>query len=262
MDTQKLLSYLRQCIQQYDMIQEGDRIAVGLSGGKDSFTLLYGLKQLQQFYPKHFELTAIYVNLGIPEASTSKTLAKDANENKKNDMNISSSPKIKSVLSGYCEELEVPFYAVDTDIYQITFLERREKNPCSLCAKMRKGALNQKALSLSCNKIAYAHHKDDFMETSLMSLFFEGHYYCFPPVTHLARTGLAVIRPMLFIDEKEITGFARRNHFPVISNPCPADGVTKRQEIKEFIEQCATQFPNIRKNLNAAILDYFEQNES
>ncbi len=251
MDNQKLLSYLRQCIQRYNMIEDGDHIAVGLSGGKDSMTMLYGLKQLQRFYPKHFDLSAIYVNLGIPA------------ENPQNhDYSLTSEALSgsKTVLSNYCKKLEVPFFVVDTDIYQITFEERREKNPCSLCAKMRKGALNDKALELHCNKIAYAHHRDDFIETSLMSLLFEGHYYCFSPVTHLDRTGLTVIRPMLFIDEKEISGFVKRNRIPVAKNPCPADGATKRQEIKEFIEKSATQFPDIRKNLNAALLHYFEQN--
>lgn len=242
MDTQKLLSYLRQCIKQYDMIQTNDRIAVGLSGGKDSMTLLYGLKRLQQFYPEHFDLIAIYVDLGIP-ASKDAILP-------------------ETVLNEYCRRLNVPFYTIHTDIYPITFEERKEKNPCSLCAKMRKGALNGKALELNCNKIAYAHHKDDFIETSLMSLLFEGHYYCFPPVTHLDRTGLTVIRPMLFIDEKEIAGFTKRNKIPVISNPCPADGITKRQEVKEFIQNSSIQFPDIRKNLNAALLDYFASSKN
>ena len=239
MDTQKLLSYLRQCIQQYNMIENGDRIAVGLSGGKDSLTLLYGMKHLQRFYPKPFDLVAIYVDLGIPTPNNTVVSEK--------------------TLSDYCTELNVPFYSVHTDIYQITFEERKEKNPCSLCAKMRIGALNDKALQLNCNKIAYAHHKDDFIETSLMSLLFEGHYYCFPPVTHLDRTGLTVIRPMFYIDEKEVTGFAKRHKLPVITNPCPADGITKRQEVKEFIEKSTTQFPDIRKNLNAALLDYFKK---
>lgn len=239
MDTQKLLSYLRQCIQQYNMIENGDRIAVGLSGGKDSLTLLYGMKQLQRFYPNPFDLIAIYVDLGIPVSNNAVVSEK--------------------ILSEYCTELDVPFYTVHTDIYQITFEERKEKNPCSLCAKMRKGALNDKALELNCNKIAYAHHKDDFIETSLMSLLFEGHYYCFPPVTHLDRTGLTVIRPMLYMDEKEVTGFTKRHKLPVITNPCPADGVTKRQEVKEFIEKSTAQFPDIRKNLYAALLNYFKE---
>lgn len=249
MDTQKLLSYLRQCIQNYHMIENGDHIAVGLSGGKDSMTLLYGLKQLQHFYPEHFELTAIYVNLGIPQ-----NMILDSSSSHSESL-----PVNQRILSDYCEGLKIPFYTVDTDIYQIIFEERKEKNPCSLCSKMRKGALNNQALKLGCNKIAYAHHKDDFIETSLMSLLFEGRYDCFPPVTHLDRTGLTVIRPMLYIMEKEISGFVKRCQIPVMKNPCPADGFTKRQEIKEFIEKSSEQFPDIRKNLNAAVLDYFKK---
>lgn len=236
MDTQKLLSYLRQCIKKYDMIQQGDYIAIGLSGGKDSMTLLYGLKRLQYFYPEHFDLTAIYVNLGIYDAT--ETI---------------------NTMSFFCKELDVPFYHVDTDIYRIVFKERKEKNPCSLCAKMRKGALNEMALSLGCNKVAYAHHKDDFIETSMMSLLFEGHYYCFPPVTHLDKTGLTVIRPMMYIEEKEVSRFVYKKQFPVTNNPCPADGYTKRQEIKEFIEENHIKFPDMKKNLNAALLAYFDK---
>lgn len=236
MNLQRLVSYLRQCIQKYNMIEENDKIAVGLSGGKDSLTLLCGMKKLQSFYPKHFELAAIYVDLGI----TDSTAALESMEK-------------------YCKQLDVPFYPVSTSIYEIVFKDRKEKNPCSLCAKLRKGALNQQALALSCNKIAYAHHKDDFIETSVMSLFLEGHYYCFPPVTHLERTDLTVIRPMLFIDEQEIQGFARRNKLPVIKNACPADGYTNRQKVKEYIKNGATDFPDIRKNLNAALLNYFDK---
>lgn len=235
MDTQKLLSYLRQCIKKYNMIQQGDKIAVGLSGGKDSMTLLQGLKKLQSFYPEHFDLIAIYVNLKVNDSMDAV-----------------------NTMTKFCEELEVPFYHVDTDIYQIIFKERQEKNPCSLCAKMRKGALNNMALSLACNKIAYAHHKDDFIETSMMSLIFEGRYDCFPPVTYLDKTGLTVIRPMMYIEEKEVRGYALKNNIPVISNPCPADGYTKRQEIKDFIEKNRKQFPDIKRNLNTALLTYFD----
>lgn len=235
MDLQKLVSYLRQCIKKYNMIQENDKIAVGLSGGKDSLTLLSGLKKLQSFYPVPFELTAISVDLGI-----------------------SSMADAQQSMDSFCRQLDVPFHSVHTDIYKIVFEERKEKNPCSLCAKLRKGALNNKALELGCNKIAYAHHKDDFIETSIMSLLLEGHYYCFPPVTHLDKTNLTLIRPMLYIDEQEIRGFAHRNHLPVLKNDCPADGYTKRQEIKDFIEDSAARFPDIRKNLNAALLNYFE----
>ncbi|MDE6759256.1 MAG: tRNA lysidine(34) synthetase TilS [Lachnospiraceae bacterium] len=240
MNTQKLLSYLRQCIKQYNMIKHGDKIAVGLSGGKDSLTLLYGLKQLQAFYPESFELAAIHVNLGI-ETDSAATI---------------------SIMEDFCKKLNVPFYCVDTDIFQVVFKERKEKNPCSLCAKMRKGALNEKALALGCNKIAYAHHKDDFIETSMMSLLFEGHYYCFPPVTFLNKTGLTLIRPMMYMEEKEIKGFAYKNDFPVINNACPADGNTKRQVIKDFIAESSQKFPYMKKNLNAAILNYFEETTS
>lgn len=235
MNTKKLLSYLRQCIKKYNMITSGDRIAVGLSGGKDSMTLLYGLKKLQQFYPEPYDLVAIYVNLGITDHCNGI-----------------------DTMSQFCKELEVPFYYIDTDIYHITFETRREKNPCSLCANMRKGALNAKAKELACNKIAYAHHKDDFIETSMMSLLFEGHYYCFPPVTHLDRTGLIVIRPMMYLSEKEVRGFAYKNNLPIISNPCPADGYTKRQTVKEFIEKSTSVFPDIKENLNTALIDYYE----
>lgn len=234
MDKQRLLSYLRQCIQKYNMIEENDRIAVGLSGGKDSVTLLYGLKELQHFYPKSYELCAIYVDPGY---STQNETA--------------------FVMQHYCESIGVPFYTVTTDIYSIVFTERKEKNPCALCAKMRKGALNQKALELNCNKIAYAHHKDDFIETSIMSLFLEGHYYCFPPVTHLDKTGLTVIRPLFYVDEREIRGFAYRNTLPTTVNPCPADKNTKREVVKQYIKDSEKIFPDIRKNLNAALYDYF-----
>lgn len=237
MNTQKLLSYMRQCIQKYDMIQENDCIAVGLSGGKDSYTLLKGLSELQKFFPKKYELCAIYVSLGI--------------QNTTNDI---------SIMKEYCKLINVPFYVVQTEIYSIVFEERKEKNPCALCSKMRKGALNQKALELGCNKIAYAHHKDDFIETSIMSLFLEGHYYCFPPVTHLEKTGLTLIRPMFFVSESEIKGYANKLAFPVITNPCPADGKTKRETVKKYIKDSEQIFPNLRKNLTTSLINYYEKN--
>lgn len=238
MNTQKLLSYMRQCIQKYNMIQSGDKIAVGLSGGKDSYTLLKGLAELQKFYPEPFEICAIYVDLGITDYQSTIT-----------------------TMQNYCNQINVPFYSIKTEIYSIVFEERKEKNPCALCAKMRKGALNQKALELECNKIAYAHHKDDFIETSILSLMFEGHYYCFPPVTHLDKTGLTLIRPMFFINEWEIRGYSYKNNFPIIENPCPADKNTKRETVKNYIKTSETLFPDIRKNLMAALMNYFEQTE-
>lgn len=251
MDLQRLTSYLRQGIQKYHMIEEGDKIAVGLSGGKDSLTLLMGLQKLATFYPKKYDLVAIYVDLGIHQNNTFPTdLLKEPS--------ISSGDSMIETLSSFCRNQKVPFYPVTTQIYDIVFQERKEKNPCSLCAKMRKGSLNEQALALGCNKVAYAHHMDDFIETSMMSLLIEGRYDCFPPVTHLEKTGLTVIRPMICIPEQEIIGFAKRNRLPVIKNPCPADGFTKRQETKEWIEASQKYFPDIRKNLNSALLKYFE----
>lgn len=227
---------MRQCIKKYIMIQNHDYIAVGLSGGKDSYTLLKGLAELKKFYPENYNLCAIYVDLGI--------------QNQTENINT---------MKNYCDLLNVPFYVVNTDIFSIVFKERKEKNPCALCAKMRKGALNQKALEIGCNKIAYAHHKDDFIETSLMSLFYEGHYYCFPPVTKLDKTGLTLIRPMFYISEREIQGYATKNSFPILKNPCPADGKTKRETVKHYIKESEQKFPNIRKNLTTALTHYYEK---
>ncbi len=234
MDTQRLTSLLRQCIQQYDMIAPGDVIAVGLSGGKDSLTLLMGLAALRRFYPVPFTLHAIHVDVGAGMSGE----------------NIHR-------MSTFCEQQGVPFHHIPTEIYQIVFETRKEKNPCSLCAKLRKGALNQAALDLGCTKIAYAHHKDDFIETSLMNLLMEGRYDCFPPVTRLDRTGLTVLRPMFLIDERDVIGFTRRMALPVVKNPCPADGKTRREDVKRFIRESRGTFPKIRENLFSALVERF-----
>lgn len=238
MDLQRLTSLLRQCIQHYDMIAPGDRIAIGLSGGKDSLCLLMGLSALRRFYPVPFELHAIHVDVGAGMT----------------EENI-------QAMADFCASQEVPFHHIKTDIYQIVFEVRKEKNPCSLCAKLRKGALNQQALSLGCTKIAYAHHKDDFIETSLMNLLLEGRYDCFPPVTKLDQTGLIVLRPMLYVDERDVVGFTRRYELPVVKNPCPADGRTRREDVKQFIRDSRAVFPEIRKNLFAALTASFEPKE-
>ncbi len=236
MDLQRLTSLLRQCIQRYGMIQPGDRIAVGLSGGKDSLCLLMGLAALRRFYPASFELHAIHVDVGagLP-------------------------PEDAARMADFCAGLEVPFHHVRTQIYQIVFEERKEKNPCALCAKLRKGALNQTAIELGCTKIAYAHHKDDFIETSLMNLLLEGRYDCFPPVTKLDKTGLTVLRPMLYVDERDVIGFTRKYALPVVKNPCPADGQTRREDVKGFIRESRGQFPKIRENLFSAVTGLFEE---
>ena len=236
MDLQRLTSLLRQCIQRYDMIAPGDKIAVGLSGGKDSLCLLMGLAALKRFYPAPFELHAIHVDVGAGMS----------------EENI-------RCMADFCDQQGVPFHHVRTQIYQIVFEERKEKNPCALCAKMRKGALNQTALDLGCTKIAYAHHKDDFIETLMMNMLLEGRCECFPPVTQVDKTGLQVLRPMLLIDERDVIGFTRKYELPVVANPCPADGKTRREDVKQFIRESRKQFPNIRQSMFSAVTGLFEE---
>lgn len=247
MDLQHLTGYLRQAIQKYNMIEDGDRVAVGLSGGKDSLTLLMGLQKLATFYPKKFDLVAIYVDLGIHE-----TIG--------DDKNVSSDKEIGIVnMENFCKQLKIPFYVVTTQIYDIVFEKKKEKHPCSLCSRMRKSALTEKATQLSCTKIAYAHHMDDFIETSMMSLLVEGRYHCFLPVTKLEEFHSAIIRPMLLVPEYKVISFTKKYQLPVMKNPCPADGYTKRQEIKEWIQTNQKQFPNIRTTLFSAVQKYFEE---
>ena len=210
MKLQKLLSYTRRAIDSYEMIDNGDKIAVGISGGKDSLTLLYALAELRRFYPKKFDLIAITVNLGFD-------------------------------------------YIVDTEIYDIVFNVRKEKNPCSLCAKMRKGALNQKLNDLGCNKIAYAHHKDDFIETFLMSLLYEGRIHTFSPKTYLDKSELMVIRPLMYINEGEIISFKNDMQLPVIKSPCPADGYTKREYAKQTLAKLENETPGCKQRIFSAI---------
>lgn len=230
MKLQQLMSYTRRGIDDYQLIDEGDRIAVGISGGKDSLALLYAMSGLKRFYPKSFELVAISVNLGFDKMDFTK---------------------IKEL----CQELAVPFYEVKTDIGKIVFEERKENNPCSLCAKMRKGALNNQAKQLYCNKVAYAHHKDDFVETALLSLLFEGHFYVFPPKTYLDRMDLTVIRPFLYLEERDIIGFSHKYNLPVQKNPCPADGYTKREYVKNLVRQLNKEHAGTKDRIFHAILN-------
>lgn len=228
MKLQKLLSYTRQAIDTYQMIEDGDKIAVGISGGKDSLTLLYALQGLQHFYPKKFELTAITVDLGFQDFDT-KAIAK------------------------LCNELKVPYEVISTDIAKIVFDERKEAHPCSLCAKMRKGALNQAVKKSGINKIAYAHHKDDIVETMLMSLIFEGRFYTFSPKTYLEDMELTVIRPMMYVLEADVIGFMHKYDLPVVKNPCPADGYTKREYVKELLRQLNREHPGCKERMFTAI---------
>lgn len=228
MKLQQVLSYIRRAVDDYKMIQDGDRIAVGISGGKDSLTLLYGLHGLRRFYPQKFELHAVTVDLGF------------------DNLNLD---KIKQL----CEELEVPYTIVKTDIANIIFKERKESNPCSLCAKMRKGALNEAIKKAGCNKVAYAHHKDDVVETMLMSLIFEGRFHTFSPVTYLDRMDLTVIRPLMYMNEADVIGFVNKYDVPVVKSPCPADGYTKREYIKNLLKTLNQENPGVKERMFTAI---------
>ena len=229
MQLQRLLSYTRKAVDEYGMIQEGDHIAVGISGGKDSLTLLYALHALKRFYPKKFELSAVTVDLGFEDFDLSTVRA-------------------------LCEKMNISYRIVPSDIYDILFNIRKESNPCSLCAKMRKGALNQAVKEMGCNKVAYAHHKDDIIETMLLSLIFEGRFHSFSPRTYLDRMDLTVIRPLMFVDEMDVIGFKNKYNLPVVKSKCPVDGYTKRQYVKELLRQLNEENPGVRERMFHAIV--------
>ena len=210
------------------MICPGDHIAVGISGGKDSLTLLTALAELRRFYPASFSLSAVTVDLGF------------------DNLNL-------EAIRELCHRLEVPYRIVKTDIGDIVFRQRKETNPCALCAKMRKGALNRTVLEMGCNKVAYAHHRDDVVETMLMSLIFEGRIHTFSPVTYLDRTGLTVIRPLMYMKEADVIGFVNRSNLPVVKSPCPADGHTKREYVKNLLRQLNRENPGVAERMFTAI---------
>lgn len=220
----KILGCLRRCIEDFDMIQAGDKIAVGLSGGKDSITLLYALKLYQRFSPKKFDLMAITLNLGIPGFNPSP-------------------------LIDFCKNLGIEYTIEETYIGKIVFDIRQEKNPCSLCANMRRGALHNTAIKYGCSKVALGHHRNDAVETLLMSMFYEGRISTFSPVTHLDRKNITVIRPMLYVREGDIKGAVKAYNLPVVKNPCPANGYTKRQYIKELVQKLNHETPGIEDNI-------------
>ncbi|MBE5892324.1 MAG: tRNA 2-thiocytidine(32) synthetase TtcA [Lachnospiraceae bacterium] len=228
MKLQQMLSFVRRAVDDYHMIEDGDRIAVGISGGKDSLAMLYALNGLKRFYPKKFEIHAVTVDLGFQNLNLDKIRA-------------------------LCEELQVEYTIVKTDIAKIVFDDRKESNPCALCAKMRKGALNDAIKAAGCNKVAYAHHKDDVVETMLMSLIFEGRFHTFSPVTYLDRMDLTVIRPMMYMNEADIIGFINKYEVPVVKSPCPADGHTKREYIKNLLKQLNQENPGVKERMFTAI---------
>lgn len=225
---QKLLSYTRRAVDDYNMINENDHITVGISGGKDSLALLYSLANLKKFYPKKFNLSAVTLSLGYKEMDFSP-------------------------VKRLCDDLGVEYIIKETDIAEILFDIRKEKNPCSLCAKMRRGALHDAALEIGSHKVALGHHQDDALETFMLSLVYEGRINCFSPVTYLDRKDITLIRPLLYAPEIFITGFASRYNLPVVKNMCPADKNTKREYIKELVKKLEKENPGFKTRLFTAI---------
>ncbi|MEG1508895.1 MAG: tRNA lysidine(34) synthetase TilS [Clostridia bacterium] len=230
---QKLLSLMRKGIDDYNMIQDGDNIAVGISGGKDSIALLTLLSAYQKFSPQKFELVGININLGFKDTRAQEV------ENCKE----------------YCKKIGVEFIIEDTNIAQIIFEDRKETNPCSLCSKMRRGALNTVAIKNGCNKLALGHHTDDILDTMFLSLIYEGRFSTFMPVSYMSRTGITLIRPLIYVEEKYLSALCRKYDLPIIFNPCPADKHTKREDMKNLIEELDERFPGCKKRFCSAIFN-------
>ena len=222
---QKLMGLVRRCVEDYNMINPGDRVAVGVSGGKDSLVLLQILAGLRQY--SDFSLEAVTVDMGL-------------------GMDY-------SAVQEFCDKLDVPYTVVKTQIGPIIFDHRKEKNPCSMCAKMRRGALNQAILDRGIRKLALGHHFDDAVETFVMSLIYEGRISCFQPVTDLDRMGVTQIRPMLYIHEKTVDNFATRMELPVVHNRCPVDKYTKREEIKQLVYDLSKTYPDLKERIFGAM---------
>ena len=225
---QKILGYMRKAIDNYQMIQDGDKIAVALSGGKDSITMLMGLKNLQRFYPKKFEIIAVTINPGFANFDI-------------------------AFLENLCKNLEVPFIVEDGHMQEIVFEIRNEKNPCSLCANIRRGMLNSIAIREGCNKIAVGHNEDDVLETFLMNLFYAGSINTFAPMSYMDRSKITLIRPLIYAPEKDIKSFVKRNNIQVMPKACPMDGFSKREDMKNFLFEMQKDIPHIRANLYGAI---------
>ena len=224
----RILSYARRAIDDYEMIKEGDKIAVGVSAGKDSLTLLAAMAELRRFYPKSFTLCAITVDMGFE--------------------GVDFSP-----IADMCRELDVEYHVVKTEISKVIFDVRKEKNPCSLCAKMRRGALYGYARDIGCSSVALGHHFDDVVETFMLNLFYEGRLGCFQPVTFLSNTGITLIRPMIYMPEKDVRYFASKNSLPVVKSPCPADGNTQREEMKQLLHGLEKQNKGLRYRIFGAL---------
>lgn len=224
----RILSFTRRAVDDYEMIQPGDKIAVGVSAGKDSLTLLCAMAELRRFYPVPFELIAITIDMGFEGVDFGPIRA-------------------------LCEELNVPYHVIPTEISHIIFDVRKESNPCSLCAKMRRGALHNAAKELGCTSVALGHHFDDAVETFMLNLFFEGRIGCFSPVTYLSRVGIKMIRPMIYMPEKDVRYFANKVNLPVVKSPCPADGNTQREEMKQLLAELDRKHDGLRYRIFGAM---------
>lgn len=225
---QRILSHLRKAIEEYKMIEEGDKIAVCLSGGKDSITMLHALKALQRFYPKKFELIAISIHPGFEFFDI-------------------------EFLQKICDDLEIPLFIEKSNAKEIVFDIRKEKNPCSLCANLRRGVINSIAIREGCNKISLGHNQDDVLETFLLNLLYTGNIGTFSPVSYMDRSKITLIRPLVYTPEKEIRRFIRKNDLTVMPKICPMDGTSKREDMKQLIFTLTKEIPMIRANLFGAI---------
>ena len=225
---QRVLSFVRRAVEDYNMIEDGDRICVGVSGGKDSITLALSLHALSRFYPKKFQVVPIMLDMGFSDFDPSP-------------------------LIDYFENAGIELLVKKTNIAEILFDIRKESNPCSLCAKLRRGALHDAALEEGCRKVALGHHNDDALETFILCLFYEGRLHSFSPVTYLDRKDIHVIRPMLYMKEADVIGFVNRSGVPVVHNPCPADGFTKRQYAKDLLAQLTRENSGLKERIFTAM---------
>lgn len=229
MDLRRVFSYVRRAVDDYQMIEEGDRIAVGISGGKDSLTLLAGLAGMRRFYPKQYDVIGILVDMGFEGGGD------------------------YSDIEAFCRELDVEFHVAKTDIADIIFNVRKEKSPCALCSKMRRGVLHNKAKELGCNVVALGHHQDDVIDTFMLNLFYEGRIGCFEPKSYLSRVGLRIIRPLLYMPEKDVRYFVKKNPLPVHHSLCPADGNTQRTEMNKLLWELEKKSKGLRYRIFGAV---------
>ena len=225
---QRILSHMRKAIEEYNMIEENDKIAICLSGGKDSITMLYAFKALQRFYPKKFQLIAISIDPGFEFFDT-------------------------NFLKQLCEDVDIPLFIEKSNAKEIVFDIRKEKNPCSLCANLRRGVINSVAIREGCNKIALGHNQDDVLETFLLNLFYTGNIGTFAPKSYMDRSKITLIRPLIYTPEKETKRFVKKNNLSVMKKVCPMDGTSKREDMKQLIFTLGKKIPMLRANLFGAI---------